>query len=220
MAHVPSAGGWQYSVIDATVVDEVREHIIHQGKVHWSEDNDKREGTSLESSQSICNARGKDKSCHPIAKPLLVVFPANEGMFHPFSFVDWLSVFLLSPVFLMSECMSLSLPLFSSLDILQYHLHANDWTEEVVALVQFCNDRKIPIVTRGAGTGLEGGCIPYQGGIVCDTSHLNRISVDPENMLARVGAGVLKDQLNKYLEPHGFFFGPDPSSNPSLGSFL
>jgi FAD/FMN-containing dehydrogenase len=55
---------------------------------------------------------------------------------------------------------------------------------------------------------------------VCDTSDLKNIEIDPDNMLARVGAGVLKDQLNKFLEPHGFFFGPDPSSNPSLGKIM
>lgn len=90
--------------------------------------------------------------------------------------------------------------------------------DEVVSLVRLCNESKIPVIPRGAGTGLEGGCIPYQGGVVCDTSELKKLEVDADNMLATVGAGVLKDSLNKFLEPHGFFFGPDPSSNPSLGT--
>lgn len=42
--------------------------------------------------------------------------------------------------------------------------------EEVEAMVRLCNEKKVPIIPRGAGTGLEGGCVPYQGGVVCDTS--------------------------------------------------
>eukprot|EP01127_Copromyxa_protea_P017129 TRINITY_DN5184_c0_g1_i3.p1 TRINITY_DN5184_c0_g1~~TRINITY_DN5184_c0_g1_i3.p1 ORF type:complete len:420 (+),score=77.52 TRINITY_DN5184_c0_g1_i3:245-1504(+) len=90
-------------------------------------------------------------------------------------------------------------------------------TEEVAHLIQTCAAAQIPVIPRGAGTGLEGGCIAYQGGVVCDTSDLKKIEIDKENMMVRVGAGVKKDELNAFLEPHGYFFGPDPSSNPSLG---
>ena len=46
------------------------------------------------------------------------------------------------------------------------------------------------------------------------------MELDSDNMLARVGAGVLKNELNKFLGSRGYLFGPDPSSNPSLGNFF
>ena len=90
-------------------------------------------------------------------------------------------------------------------------------TEETAAVVRLCYKRRIPVVTRGAGTGLEGGCIAYSGGVVMDTSLMKTKKLVPGEQLAVVGAGVLKNELNKFLEPHGMLFGPDPSSNPSVG---
>ena len=90
-------------------------------------------------------------------------------------------------------------------------------TEEVAAVVRLCYVRRVPIVPRGAGTGLEGGCVAYRGGVVIDTCLMKRISAVDGEQLAVVGAGVLKNELNKFLEPLGLLFGPDPSSNPSIG---
>ena len=90
-------------------------------------------------------------------------------------------------------------------------------TEETAAVVRLCHQRRIPVVTRGAGTGLEGGCIAYTGGMVLDTSLMKKKQIVPGEQLAVVGAGVLKNELNAFLEPHGMLFGPDPSSNPSIG---
>lgn len=89
--------------------------------------------------------------------------------------------------------------------------------EETAAVVRVCSKRRVVVVPRGAGTGLEGGCVAYSGGIVLDTRLMKKIEVFPGDGVAKVGAGVLKNELNKALAPHGFCFGPDPSSNPSIG---
>ena len=88
--------------------------------------------------------------------------------------------------------------------------------EEVAVILKLCNDTKVPVTTRGAGTGVEGGAIPYAGGVVVNTENFQKIDVFPEDMMARVGVGVKKLQLNKEVAKHGLLFGPDPSSNPCL----
>ena len=57
----------------------------------------------------------------------------------------------------------------------------------------------------------------YSGGVVIDTGLMKSMSLDRTQRTATVGAGALKNELNAFLEPHGFIFGPDPSSNPSIG---
>lgn len=89
--------------------------------------------------------------------------------------------------------------------------------EEVAAIVRTCARHRRPVVPRGAGTGLEGGAVAYGGGCVLDTRFLRAIEIDEANMCARVGAGALKSELNAALAKRGFAFGPDPSSNPTLG---
>eukprot|EP00240_Pyramimonas_obovata_P001151 CAMPEP_0118941866 /NCGR_PEP_ID=MMETSP1169-20130426/34855_1 /TAXON_ID=36882 /ORGANISM="Pyramimonas obovata, Strain CCMP722" /LENGTH=478 /DNA_ID=CAMNT_0006886743 /DNA_START=696 /DNA_END=2132 /DNA_ORIENTATION=+ len=92
--------------------------------------------------------------------------------------------------------------------------------EEVASILKLCNDARVPVVSRGAGTGVEGGAIPYKGGVVLNTENFQKIEVFIEDMIARVGVGVKKLQLNKELEKHGVLFGPDPSSNPCLGGMV
>ena len=91
---------------------------------------------------------------------------------------------------------------------------------ETSEVVRACARRRVAITPRGAGTGLEGGCVPYFGGCVLDTSLMKTIDlsgVERGDGTCAVGAGVLKNELNAALRPHGFVFGPDPSSNPSIG---
>jgi D-lactate dehydrogenase (cytochrome) len=90
-------------------------------------------------------------------------------------------------------------------------------TTEAQNIVNLCRRRRVPVVPRGAGTGLEGGCVAYSGGVVIDTGLMKSMSLDRTQRTATVGAGALKNELNAFLEPHGFIFGPDPSSNPSIG---
>jgi len=93
-------------------------------------------------------------------------------------------------------------------------------TLEISRIMKVCNKHRIPVTTRGAGTGLEGGAIPLAGGVVLSTEKLKKISIDSENMHADVGAGVYKNELNKALKKKGLVLGPDPASNPTLGGMV
>jgi glycolate oxidase len=87
-------------------------------------------------------------------------------------------------------------------------------TEQVSEIVKFANDRRIPLVPRGAGTSLSGGVIPINGGIIIDLSRMNRIlDVKIEDRYALVQAGVVCDDLNRKLAKFGFVFPPDPASS-------
>jgi len=89
--------------------------------------------------------------------------------------------------------------------------------EAVQAVVRACAAHRVAITPRGAGSGVEGGAIPVRGGLVLDTSRLCGVRVLPGEALAVVGPGVRKLDLAAALKPHALVFGPDPSSNPSLG---
>ena len=71
-------------------------------------------------------------------------------------------------------------------------------TREVENIVRACAEFKKPVVPRGAGTGLEGGCVAYFGGVVLDVSLLKTMSMDEMQRTATVGAGVLKNELNTF----------------------
>jgi glycolate oxidase len=85
--------------------------------------------------------------------------------------------------------------------------------DEVVALVRFCCEEKLPFVARGSGTSLSGGSLPVEGGIVIGLNRLNRIlSVDPVQRIAVVQPGVINLAVTAAAQPHGLHFAPDPSS--------
>src|SRR5437867_4572119 len=89
-------------------------------------------------------------------------------------------------------------------------------------IIQAAAQAGIPIIPRGAGTGLVGGAIGE--GLVIDFSRYNReiTELDLEKRSVRVGAGVVLDQLNHFLRPHGFCFGPDvaTSARATLGGMI
>jgi glycolate oxidase len=86
-------------------------------------------------------------------------------------------------------------------------------TAEVSAAVKVANRYGIPIVPRGAGTGLSGGAIPVDGGIVIGTSRMTAIlELDLPNGRARVRPGTINLDVTKALAPHGYYYAPDPSS--------
>ena len=86
-------------------------------------------------------------------------------------------------------------------------------TEQVAAVIRLANRAGVPIVPRGAGTGLAGGATPMSGGIVISTTRMDRIlEVDTRNRRARVQPGVINWELSQHLAPHGYQFVPDPSS--------
>jgi glycolate oxidase len=86
-------------------------------------------------------------------------------------------------------------------------------TEDVAALVRIANQQNLPIVGRGAGTGLSGGAIPRAGGMVISFARMNRIlEVDLENERAVLQPGVVNLEITQAVEGQGYFYAPDPSS--------
>ena len=91
-------------------------------------------------------------------------------------------------------------------------------TEEVAEIARIATRHRVPIVPFGAGSGLEGGAIPVEGGISLDTSRLDRIiEVRADDMIARVGAGVRRLALNTHLRDTGLHFPVDPGADASIG---
>jgi glycolate oxidase len=89
-------------------------------------------------------------------------------------------------------------------------------TEDVAAIVKIAASHNMPVVPRGAGTGLSGGAIPIYGGIVIVFSRMNRVlEVDYENLRAVVQPGLVNLHLSNALNPDGFYYVPDPSSQRS-----
>src|SRR5438445_9016423 len=90
------------------------------------------------------------------------------------------------------------------------------------AVIRAAADASMPVTPRGAGTSLVGNAIG--GGLIVEFSRYNRqiTGLDLEQRSARVGAGVVLDQLNDFLKPHGFCFGPDvaTSSRATLGGMI
>jgi glycolate oxidase len=85
---------------------------------------------------------------------------------------------------------------------------------EVSRILRLCHQHGIPVTPRGAGTGLAGGAVPVEGGIVLDMSGMNRIlEIDIPNLQVIVEPGVIHEKLNLALKRYGFFFPPDPGSS-------
>jgi glycolate oxidase len=86
-------------------------------------------------------------------------------------------------------------------------------TDQVSRILSLANLERIPVVPRGAGTGLCGNAVPAQGGIVLDLSQMNKIlNISIPDRLAVVQPGVVYDDLQSALAPKGFFYPPDPAS--------
>src|ERR1700676_2031164 len=89
-------------------------------------------------------------------------------------------------------------------------------TRDVAEIVKLANRFETPLVGRGAGTGLSGGAIARNGGIVIAFSRMNRIlEVDAANLRAVVQPGVVNLDLSRAVEHLGLYFAPDPSSQKS-----
>ncbi|MCK4909246.1 MAG: FAD-binding protein [Planctomycetes bacterium] len=85
--------------------------------------------------------------------------------------------------------------------------------EEISALLKLASEHNIPMVPRGAGSGLTGGSVPVKGGIVVDLARMDRIiSISQEDLMAVVEPGVVASDLQKKLEARGLFYPPDPAS--------
>ena len=89
-------------------------------------------------------------------------------------------------------------------------------TAEVSQIVRLANQHNVPILGRGAGTGLSGGALARSGGLMLVFSRMNRIlELDFENQRAVVQPGVVNLDITRAVEHAGFYFAPDPSSQKS-----
>jgi glycolate oxidase len=84
---------------------------------------------------------------------------------------------------------------------------------EVAQVLRLCHARGVPVVPRGAGTGLSGGALPHGAGVLLSLAKLNRIiEVDPHSRTATVQPGVRNLAISEAAAPHGLYYAPDPSS--------
>ncbi len=86
-------------------------------------------------------------------------------------------------------------------------------TTQVESVLRLCHEKGVPVVARGAGTGLSGGALPLANGVLLSLAKFNRIlDVDPKNRCARVQPGVPNLAISEAAAPHGLYYAPDPSS--------
>ncbi len=84
---------------------------------------------------------------------------------------------------------------------------------QVQAIVRLCAQEHVAFVARGSGTGLSGGALPVEGGIVISLARLNHIlSLDIPNARVVVEPGVINAAVTQHVAPYGYFYAPDPSS--------
>ncbi|MEW5923308.1 MAG: FAD-linked oxidase C-terminal domain-containing protein [Candidatus Zixiibacteriota bacterium] len=83
---------------------------------------------------------------------------------------------------------------------------------EVVEIINYCRDKNIPIVFRGAGTGYTGGAVPVPDGLILSLEHLKKLELDPRHKRAFCGPGIITIDLMKAAEKHDLFYPPDPAS--------
>src|SRR5207249_4788581 len=89
-------------------------------------------------------------------------------------------------------------------------------TEETSEVLEFLAAENVSFAPRGAGTGLSGGALAINRGVVIELARMRKIlRVDPENRLAVVQAGLVNAHLSRAVSPYGLYYVPDPSSQPS-----
>jgi len=88
-----------------------------------------------------------------------------------------------------------------------------DSEEQVAAVLRICHANGVPVVARGAGTGLSGGALPHRLGVTLSMAKFNRIlAIDPRSCSAVVQCGVRNLAISEAAAPHGLYYAPDPSS--------
>lgn len=89
-------------------------------------------------------------------------------------------------------------------------------TEEISAILAFCNQHIIPVTPRGGGTGLSGGALPHLGGVVVSMERFNKIiDIDEKNLQVTTEPGVITEVLQEAVRSKGLFYPPDPQSKGS-----
>lgn len=85
--------------------------------------------------------------------------------------------------------------------------------DQVSAIAKYCNTHKIPLTTRGAGTGLSGGALPVKGGVLMSMEKFNKIlNIDERNLQGIVEPGVINYVFQEEVKKLGLFYPPDPAS--------
>jgi glycolate oxidase len=85
--------------------------------------------------------------------------------------------------------------------------------QQVQAVLRICHGARVPVVARGAGTGLSGGAMPHSQGVLLSLAKMKRIlEIDPLARTARVQPGVRNLAISEAVAPHGLYYAPDPSS--------
>ena len=88
--------------------------------------------------------------------------------------------------------------------------------EEISQIMVICNEHKIPVTPRGAGTGLSGGALPHLGGVLLSMERMNSIiEIDERNLQVTTEPGVITEVLQNAVKEKGLFYPPDPSSRGS-----
>jgi glycolate oxidase len=88
-----------------------------------------------------------------------------------------------------------------------------DSIEQVKSILQLCHRLDVPVVARGAGTGLSGGALPHENGLLLSLTKFTEIlEIDPEQRIARVQPGVRNMAISQAAAIHGLYYAPDPSS--------
>jgi glycolate oxidase len=86
--------------------------------------------------------------------------------------------------------------------------------EQVQEVMRYANDKKVPVIPRGSGSGMCGQVVPIQGGLILDMKGMNRIlEINAPDGYCRVEPGVVDDDLNRALKPYGVFYPPTPASS-------
>lgn len=85
--------------------------------------------------------------------------------------------------------------------------------DEVQGVLRLCHERQVPVVVRGAGTGLSGGALPLEKGVLLVMARFNQIlHIDPDARTARIQPGVRNLAISQASAPYGLYYAPDPSS--------
>jgi glycolate oxidase len=88
--------------------------------------------------------------------------------------------------------------------------------DQVASIMSYCNEHKIPVTPRGAGTGLSGGALPLFGGVLLSMERFNQIiEIDERNLQATVEPGVINQVFQDEVAKKGLFYPPDPASRGS-----
>ena len=88
--------------------------------------------------------------------------------------------------------------------------------EDISSILIICNEYRLPVTPRGAGTGLSGGALPHLGGVLISSERMNRIlTIDERNLQVTTEPGVITEVLQNAVKEKGLFYPPDPSSRGS-----